>query len=68
MARRNRTSQVKREREQKKRERQQRKAEKAAQKRERRLDQEDPDAKSMNEQQRVEPDWATEDSSPLQDP
>jgi hypothetical protein len=37
MARRNRSSQVKREREQKKRERQRRKAEKAAQKRERRF-------------------------------
>jgi len=37
MAKKNRSSQVKREREQKKRERQQKKAEKAAQKRERRL-------------------------------
>ena len=68
MARRNRISQVKREREQKKRERQRRKAEKAAQKRERRFGQEGANAESLDDQQSVVPDLSTEDIAPLQEP
>jgi len=68
MARRNRISQVKREREQKKRERQRRKAEKAAQKRERRFGQEGEDAGDLDDQQAVVPDPPTEDTAPPEEP
>ena len=68
MARRNRSSQVKREREQRKRERQRRKAEKATQKRERRFGQGDADAESLDDQQSVVPDPPTEDMAALQEP
>jgi hypothetical protein len=68
MAQRNRSSQVKREREQRKRERQQRKAEKATQKRERRFDQEDEDAESLEDRQNVAPDLPTEDTASPQEP
>ena len=68
MARRNRPSQVKREREQRKRERQRRKAEKAAQKRERRFGQEDADAESLDDQQSVVPDPPTDDTASPQEP
>jgi hypothetical protein len=51
MARRNRPSQVKREREQKKRARQQKKAERAAEKRARRFGQEEVGAKNLNDEQ-----------------
>lgn len=68
MARRNRPSQVKREREQKKRERQRRKAEKAAEKRERRFGQREADAGSPDIQEQAEPEQPNEDSTPLPQP
>ena len=68
MARRHRSSQVKREREQKKRERQRRKAEKATQKRERRFGPKDGDEEGPDDQQGVAPDLPTEGTAPPQEP
>ena len=67
MARRNRPSQAKHERERRKRERQRKKAEKAAQKRERRLGRKEADAESSDDQQSVVPAPSGEDeTTPLE--
>lgn len=63
MVRRNRTTQVKREREQKKRERQQRKAEKAAEKRERRFGQDGMEIENPEDQPGVASESTTENTS-----
>ena len=68
MVRRNRTTQVKREREQKKRDRQRRKAEKAAEKRERRFGQEDTDGESLDDQDNAVFEVPTEGTSPSVEP
>lgn len=67
MAQKNRTSQVKWEREQKKRERQQKKAEKAARKRERRDIRNDENAKNLNDTETIKIDLPLEDPSKLQE-
>lgn len=68
MAKKNRTTQIKREREQKKRERQRRKTEKAALKRERRFSQADGDAEALNEHPHPDVEDRGDQTAPGQEP
>lgn len=68
MAKKNRPSQAKREREFKRRERQQRKSEKAAEKRERRFGQMNSDAETLDDMRRTVADPPAEDKEPPPEP